>query len=252
MATEHIATAETVDEAVELGLVELKVSRDEVVVDVLEEPGKKLFGGRKDAVVRVSLKEEAEEPADEVVTEAKQVASNILADEDEVEAGGEDKFALEDLTDEQIDAIADTGIANLKKLISFLSPGDNTIEEFEGDEGEIILDISGENVGVLIGRHCRTIDALQLFVSAITTKQMNIRYPLSVDVEGYKYRRKKKVIDIARRAADRAKRTGRSVSLKPMPPQERRIVHMALRPISGATTTSEGSGSYRHVVIVPL
>ena len=250
MPKDYIATADTVEAATALALAELNVSEDEVKIEVLEEPGKKLFGGRKDAVVKVILKEEDDltvDAPDEKVEELE-----VSADKEEAAEPVLEELDIEELSDEQVDAIADIGIEHLRKLISFLSDTEISIEEFEGDEGEIILDVTGEDVGVLIGRHGRTIDALQAIVSSMTTKKTGVRYPLSVDVEGYKHRRKQKVVEIARRAADRARRTNRPVSLKAMTPHERRIVHMALRNQDGVTSTSEGSGSYRHVVVVPL
>ncbi|MCL2403880.1 MAG: KH domain-containing protein [Coriobacteriia bacterium] len=258
MLREHTATADTVEAATALALAELGLSEDEVTIQILEEPGKKLFGGRKDAVVKVTAKESDEPAAEEAVAEADVVEDAVDSEES---VSGESPVAdkpevreiseIENLSDEQVDAIADAGIEHLKKLISYLSDGGISIEEFEGDEGEIILDVTGEDVGVLIGRHGRTIDALQTVVSSMTTKKTGVRYPLSVDVEGYKHRRKQKVVDIARRAADRAKRTNRPVSLKSMTPHERRIVHVTLKGVDGVTSTSEGSGSYRHVVVVP-
>ena len=260
MLKDYIATADTIEAATALALAELGVNEDEVIVEILEEPEKKLFGGRKEATVKLVLKNEAgieaapvdaEATGDPIAEEAAEIVEELLGADELADESDDLIQAIEDLTDEQIDAIADVGIEHLKKLISYLSEGGVSIEEFEGDEGEIILDVTGEDVGVLIGRHGRTIDALQTVVSAMTTKKTSIRYPLAVDVEGYKHRRKQKVVEIARRAADRVRRNGRPVSLKPMTPHERRIVHMALKNQEGVTSTSEGSGSYRHVVIIP-
>jgi len=250
MPKDYIATADTVEAATALALAELNVSEDEVKIEVLEEPGKKLFGGRKDAVVKAILKEKDDLAVDTLDEKTEELEAS--ADKEEAAEPVLEELDIEELSDEQVDAIADIGIEHLRKLISFLSDTEISIEEFEGDEGEIILDVTGEDVGVLIGRHGRTIDALQAIVSSMTTKKTGVRYPLSVDVEGYKHRRKQKVVEIARRAADRARRTNRPVSLKAMTPHERRIVHMALRNQDGVTSTSEGSGSYRHVVVVPL
>jgi len=256
MSKEYIATADTVEEAKAQALAELGVDEDAVYIEILEEPGKKLFGSRKNAVVKATM-HDAEESvagsddkvavvATEEVTAVKAVTDNVPSDDKSNEL-----IRIEDLTDKQVDAIADAGIEHLKKLTSFLTDGGVSIEEFEGDEGEIILDISGEDVGVLIGRHGRTIDALQVIVSSMTAKTTGVRYPLSVDVEGYKHRRKQKVVEIARRAADRADRTGRPVALKSMSPHERRIVHMTLKNREDVRSGSEGSGSNRHVVVFP-
>ena len=248
MSKDYIATADTVEAATALALAELGLSEDKVIIEVLEEPGKKLFGGNKEAVVKVVAK--VDEAVEAPVVDSED-ADSPLAEEAAVDVESDVLEAIENLSDEEIDAIADVGIEHLKKLISYLTEGGVSIEEFEGDEGEIILDVTGEDVGVLIGRHGRTIDALQTVVSAMTTKKTGVRYPLAVDVEGYKHRRKQKVVEIARRAADRVRRNGRPVSLKPMTPHERRIVHLALQNQEGVTSTSEGSGSYRHVVVIP-
>jgi len=264
---EYTATADTIEEAKALALENIGADPKDVHLEVLEEPGKKLFGGRKEAVVRASIKPEGESLEAPTVDEEEIIVEEVLVVDPgrddltiESEPASEseqnsrpagDIVDAEDLSDEQVDAIADAGIEHLRALIAFLSDNEIKIEEFEGDEGEIILDVTGEDVGVLIGRHGRTIDALQSVVAAMTTKKTGVRYPLSVDVEGYKHRRKQKVVDIARRAAERARRTNRPVSLKAMTPHERRIVHMTLRNEQGISSTSEGSGSYRHVVVVP-
>jgi len=259
MTKEYIATADSVEAATDLALAELGMRVDEVDIIVLEEPGKKLFGGRKDAVVKAIVRQvEADVPeeilvAEEVVDDedTNDLVSEGLVASDKSAAESGEQSDISELSEEQVDAIADTGIKHLKKLISFLGDKEITIEEFEGDEGEIILDVTGEDVGVLIGRHGRTIDALQAIVSTMTSKETEVRYPLSVDVEGYKHRRKQKVVEIAKRAAERVRRTGRPVSLKAMTPHERRIVHMALRNQDGVASGSEGSGSFRHVVVIP-
>ena len=125
------------------------------------------------------------------------------------------------------------------------------IDEYEGDERELILDITGDNLAVLIGRHGRTLDALQFIVSAITTRVLGFRYPVVVDVEGYKNRQRQKIESLARSAASRADQQHKAIKLRPMTPYERRIVHIALRDDDRVETASEGEGSSRHVVVLP-
>ena len=122
-------------------------------------------------------------------------------------------------------------------------------DEFEGDEGELILDISGGDLAVLIGRHGRTLDALQMVVSSFMSNRMHFHYPLMVDVEGYKTRRKEKLESLARSAAARVKRQHAAVKLSPMNAYERRIVHLALLDDVDVTTHSEGEDPDRRVVI---
>lgn len=155
------------------------------------------------------------------------------------------------ISEEDLDRIADTAIATLQDILKHFDVGDVTIDEYEGDEGELILDITGDDLAVLIGRHGKTLDALQFLVSAITVRAIGFRYPVVVDVEGYKSRQREKLESIARNAANKAARQNRSVKLRPMTPYERRIVHIALRDDERVDTASEGEGSARHVVVLP-
>ena len=156
-----------------------------------------------------------------------------------------------EVTEEELDAIADTAIAALQDILKYFNVGKVTIDEYEGDEGELILDITGDDLAILIGRHGRTLDALQFVVSAITVRSMGFRYPVIVDVEGYKSRQREKLESIARSTANKAASQHRSVKMRPMTPYERRIVHIALRDDDRVDTASEGEGSARHVVVVP-
>lgn len=156
-----------------------------------------------------------------------------------------------EVTEEELDAIADTAIAALQDILKYFNAGEVTIDEYEGDEGELILDITGDDLAILIGRHGRTLDALQFVVSAITVRSMGFRYPVIVDVEGYKSRQREKLESIARSTANKAASQHRSVKMRPMTPYERRIVHIALRDDDRVDTASEGEGSSRHVVVVP-
>ncbi len=157
----------------------------------------------------------------------------------------------EDFTDEEVDAVADTAIAALQDILKYFDVGEVTIDEYDGDEGELILDITGDDLAVLIGRHGKTLDALQFLISAITTRTMGFRYPVVVDVEGYKSRQREKLENLAYSAAHRARTQHRSIKLRPMTPYERRIIHITLRDEEGVETASEGEGSARHVVVIP-
>ena len=119
-----------------------------------------------------------------------------------------------ELTDEDLDRIADTAIGALQDILKYFEVGEVTIDEYEGDEGELILDITGDDLAVLIGRH-------------------------------------EKLESIARSPANRAASQNRSIKLRPMTPYERRIVHICLRDDDRVETASEGEGSARHVVILP-
>ena len=156
------------------------------------------------------------------------------------------------VTDEQLDEIADTAIAALKDVLKYFNVGEVTIDEYEGDEGELILDITGDDLAVLIGRHGKTLDALQFLISAITVRKIGYRFPIIIDVESYKNRQRQKLEALARSSANKAAAQGRSVKLRPMSPYERRIIHVALREDKRVDTASEGEGTARHVVVVPV
>ena len=168
------------------------------------------------------------------------------------EADADDSEEQEELSDEELDRIADTAIAALQDILKYFNVGEVTIDEYECDDGEPILDITGADLAVLIGRHGKTLDALQFLVSAITVRTIGFRYPVVIDVEGYKSRQRQKLESIARSSANRAASQHRSVKLRPMTPYERRLVHIALRDDDRVETASEGEGSARHVVIIPV
>lgn len=155
------------------------------------------------------------------------------------------------LTDEELDLVADTAIAALKDILKYFNVGQVTIDEYEGDEGELILDITGDDLAVLIGRHGRTLESLQFLISVITSRTIGFRYPIVVDVEGYKSRQRQKLEDIAESAAHRAISQDKEIRLRPMTPYERRIIHIALRDNPDVETHSEGEGRGRRVVISP-
>lgn len=150
-----------------------------------------------------------------------------------------------------LDDIADTAIEVLREILSHFDVGDITIDEYEGDDEELILDITGSDLGILIGRYGRTLDAIQFLVSTITYKKLGYRYPVVIDVEGYKSRQRQKLEAIAKNFANKAVNQKRNISLKPMTPYERRIIHITLADDSRVETISEGEGSARHVIVVP-
>lgn len=184
----------------------------------------------------------ADEIMDEV-TEKKSIDEQVESEE----VVAEEK----ELSEEDIDAVADTAINALQDILKYFNIGEITIDEYDGDEGELILDITGDDLAVLIGRHGKTLDALQFLISSMTARTIGFRYPIVVDVEGYKGRQREKLENLAHSAAHRAASQNRSIKLRPMTPYERRIVHITLRDNEQVKTASEGEGSARHVVVLP-
>ena len=160
--------------------------------------------------------------------------------------------AGEELSDEEMDAIADLAVGYLKGILALFGENDCCIDEYDGENGELILDVSGGDLAVLIGRHGRTLDALQMVLNSLMSCRIKFYYPLVVDIEGYKSRRRKKIENIARSSAARAKERGGKVTLSPMNAYERRIVHLTLRDDAGVVTHSEGEDPERRVVITAV
>lgn len=184
---------------------------------------------------------------EEIEAEARPDAAEATSDmaatiKEKCEAGQE-------LADDELDFVADAAIRSIKDILSYFGETGSSIDEYDGDNGELILDINGGDLAVLIGRHGRTLDALQMVVSSLLSSTLGFHYPIVVDIEGYKSRRKNKVQSLARSAAARAKRQHGSVSLPPMNAYERRLVHLALVDDDSVVTHSEGEEPMRHVVV---
>lgn len=228
----------SVPEALDAALEEMGVQQDAVRYEVLSEPSHRIFGSDKVARVRVWLKPE--------------FLKDLRPEDDEepVADEGNRSEEVDELTDEELDKIADTAIGVIKDITKCYGI-EPDIDEYEGDDGEIILDVVGDDLGLLIGRHGKTLEALQTVVGAITHRRAEQHYPVQVDISGYRHRRRLKVEEIARRAADRAHRQDQPIELRPMTSFERKIVHVALRNDSRVTTGSEGDEPFRHVVVKP-
>ena len=121
--------------------------------------------------------------------------------------------------------------------------------EYKEDEKELSIDLSGDDMGVLIGKRGQTLDSLQYLVSLIVNKESTDYIRVKVDTENYRKRRQDTLENLAKNIAFKVKRTKRTVSLEPMNPYERRIIHSALQNDKFVTTHSEGEEPFRHVVV---
>ena len=157
-----------------------------------------------------------------------------------------------EVSDEELDKIADISIETVREIAQFFELGEIEVSEFEGDEGELILDLDGEDLSVLIGRHGSTIQSFQQMVSLITSIKLGYKYPVTIDVHGYKSRQKNKLEDLAYKMANKALNQNRKVNLRPMSPYDRRIIHMVLSDEQDVETYAVGEGKDRHVVIKPI
>jgi spoIIIJ-associated protein len=220
----------TIDEAIQTALAELGVTRDDVDVEILAEGRAGVFGvGSQEARVRVTLLSDEYEDEEE------------YEEEDEEQPGRSDEEA----------EIARETLERMLDLLEF--PNVVTVRDVERDRGitNIHLDVAGDDVGLLIGRHGETLASLQFVLNACLGKELARSSRVIVDVEHYRDRREQSLRGIAMRAADRVRRERRPLTLQPMPPNERRIIHLTLQSSPWVTTESTGEGAERRVVISP-
>ncbi len=189
------------------------------------------------------------EPMETAEAEELEIAEEAEADERELDENGD---AI--LSDEEIDQVADTAHEIFWTILDYFGASEETTEimEYEGDEGQLILDACGGELSVLIGRHGRNLQALQTMVTSILYHRLGFSYPVTIDVESYKHRMGQKISQQAIRAAQKAYKQDREVRMKPMTAYERRLVHMALREDKHVETVSEGREPNRYVVVRPV
>lgn len=191
---------------------------------------------------------------DDVVECDDEIIENLDNRENEAFIGDESMDV--DMEDEQreneLDEVSDAAIETLQSILAYFDAENAEIDEYEGDDDEIILDVVGGDLAVLIGRYGHTLEALQVVVSTITQKKVGRRHRVSIDVESYKHRQRQKIEATAYNAADRAVDQDRDIRLRPMNAYERRLVHMALRDDERVETHSEGDDPERRVVVTPL
>jgi spoIIIJ-associated protein len=212
-------SAKTVEEAIERGLQQLGLTRDQVETAVLNKGRSGFLGmGAEEAVVRLTP---LASPSQE---------SNLPAAA---------KEALEEILKRM----------KLKAHVELRS--DVQQDEAESDIPPIALEVDGEDLGILIGRRGETLAALQYIMRLIVAHQQKARVPLTVDVEGYRQRRYGALRELALRLAQKAVSTRQSMTLEPMPADERRIVHLAVSVNPDVVTQSVGEGELRKVVIMP-
>ncbi len=238
-------TGRTVEEAIERGLRALGKKRGDVDIEVLEKgkPANMLGLGGDDARVLLSFQEEErpEEPEPAV-------------DEAEVPRRPDAIRAADDAAREEADegppAYAEelaAGAVALRELLELMSiDADIALNDKRGEEG---LEVSGVDLGVLIGRGGENLVALQQITSAVTSRRVGRTVHVPVDIEGYRRRREEQLREIARRVAGRVRATGQAVTLEPMLPYERRIVHLAVQDQPGIKTESVGVDPNRRVVV---
>lgn len=155
------------------------------------------------------------------------------------------------LSDDELDKVADTAIDFIQMIVANFDLGEITINEYEGADRELILDINGNDLAILIGKHGSTLDSIQQIIGVLSYKKLGFYYPVIIDVEGYKSRQRIKLENLAKNLANKVYKSGKPYSMHPMNPYKRRIVHTYLSNNDKVDTHSEGQGKDRHLVITP-
>lgn len=233
-------SAKTVDDAITAACQDFFVTSDKLDYEVLEEGSSGFLGiGAKPALIKARIKEDKEivkesvkEPVKEVLKEekkfAKETAKVSNVDAREVEEAAK-KFLGEVFDAMEMEVIVDA--------------------KYDDAEKALDVDMRGEEIGILIGKRGQTLDSLQYLVSLVVNRGQADYIRVKLDTENYRQRRKETLENLAKNIAYKVKRTKRPVSLEPMNPYERRIIHSALQNDRYVTTHSEGEEPFRRVVV---
>ena len=230
-------TGKTVDDAITEACQKFTITSDRLEYEVVEKGTAGIFGfAAKPAVIKARVfdpnapKEEKKDPAPEAVKEDKTEKTEETASAAAAPAADPKEF---------LGKIFDA--MNMKVDVSV-----------EMNENEMDINLSGDDMGVLIGKRGQTLDSLQYLTSIVVNKGQKEYIRVKVDTENYRSRRKETLENLAKNLAYKAKRTKNPVSLEPMNPYERRIIHSALQNDKYVTTHSEGEEPFRKVIITPV
>lgn len=272
-------TAKTVEEAIKKAADIWKIDAVKNGYTVIQEPSRGIFGiGSKDAIIEVNKnvpdilfeepkKEEQPAPVKETVKEEPTKITPAPSESAPTPQEEETQIIVEDLSAASVqetslaqaaaevqtlpeDASAEeVGLAFLGPIFKALQVEDAIVNVSE-DAGTIRFDVTGEHVGILIGRHGETLNAIQFLMSLVINGKVENHRGVIFDVENYRERQADKLENLAQRMAEKCRRTHRRVTLSPMNAAERRIIHITVEKIKGVTSYSEGNEPHRRVVIV--
>ncbi|MDD5447654.1 MAG: Jag N-terminal domain-containing protein [Actinomycetota bacterium] len=224
----------TVEEAINVALQELGMERNDVHIEVLEAPQKGFLGlGGREARIRV-------EPLGEWEVKAHEKPRG-----DKAEPAGQQKAEAGPEPGRNVAAPAQM----VEKIVGFF--GINAEVKVTEKESEVLVDITGDDVAILIGKGGATLDALQYLVNVVCRGKGLTDKRIIIDVSGYRRKKRKRLEAEAVEAAEKASSEKRDVEMRPMGAGERRTVHMALKARDDVTTESKGEGEERRVVIYP-
>ncbi|MBI5842428.1 MAG: Jag N-terminal domain-containing protein [Chloroflexi bacterium] len=253
--------APTVEEALAQGLAQLGLPAGAVSVEVLDSGSKGLFGlGGRQVRVRLTVNpppgsEPAPQPASKPDVKPAPVKEKKPKPAQTPPPPAVEATPAPAPVVEEHDPLIETTEAIVSKLLHHLGfqaqVSAHYDEENTDDRRSLHVDVRGDDLSALIGRHAETLNALQYVASLMVGKEAQQWVQLVVDVEGYRGRREKQLRQLARRMAEQVIKTGRRAALEPMTSSERRVVHLELRGHPAVTTESTGEEPYRKVTILP-
>lgn len=249
-------SAKNLDDAITEALVQLGVTSDRLDYEVIEKGSTGFLGiGMKQAVIKARRKEE-EKPVEEKVQkyekpEKKEFKKKETKKEFKKETVKPAKPVLK--TETKLGKVEDNTIKVceefVKNVLGAMSMDNIKIASEIDDEGALSINVEGDNMGILIGKRGQTLDSLQYLTNRVANKAQDEYVRVKLDTEDYRRRRKETLENLAKNIASKVKRTRRTVSLEPMNPYERRIIHSALQSDPAVSTHSEGEEPYRRVVV---
>ena len=245
--------AKTIDDAITDALVQLGVTSDQLDYEVIEKGSAGILGlGRKDAVIKarkkVAVPEKKEKPVVEKKEDSTSKKESTPVVKEETAENSEKAQAKAPVT---IDYSALEASAKdfLTQVFAAMQLEVEIITKVDEDNKVIDVEFKGPEMGMLIGKRGQTLDSLQYLTNLAVNKQSESYIKVKLDTEDYRKRRKETLENLAKNIAYKVKRTKRPVSLEPMNPFERRVIHSALQNDKYVSTHSEGEEPYRHVVV---
>lgn len=242
-----IMTDVTVEKAIQKGLIKLNVSRDNVDIVIKDEGKRGIFGfGQKNAIVELIVKKQ------EVVEES--VIEEIVTDEKIVINDVKEENIIEDETIEVEESYQNNEVSNYQSVSDYLvvvakEYGADISVSINENSKKLVFDIETEKAGLLIGKHGKIINALQVLAQTLVY-QLNERAPMVVvNIGDYRQKREEKLKEVADKTARRVLKTKQSVFLEPLPAFERKIVHARLSKYDNITTHSEGKEPHRYLIV---
>ena len=262
-------SAKTLDDAITEALVQLGVTSDRLDYIVVEKGSEGFLGiGRKQAVIKARRKRE-EKPVEETVEESKvetpvkeevkpekktekkpakehsHTKKNVREEKPEVKSEPKKEVELAKVEPQTIE----TCEKFIYDVMNAMDMDDVKVTSVVDEEGALSINMEGSNMGILIGKRGQTLDSLQYLTNRVANKMQDGYVRVKLDTEDYRRRRKETLENLAKNIASKVKRTRKTVSLEPMNPYERRIIHSALQSDPAVSTHSEGDEPYRRVVV---